>query len=121
MSSKPTPPSANSGGLPLIPAAALKMAKLTRAIRQEVEDIAEARKAIEAQHILKDDKGQPIPVDAAKPDLGSKVKDQAAFASAIAAMFKGEVDIKADPLTMADFGEEKVSSDLLVGLHFAIA
>ena len=121
MSSKPTPPSANSGGLPLIPAAALKMAKLTRAIRQEVEDIAEARKAIEAQHILKDDKGQPIPVDAAKPDLGSKVKDRAAFASAVAAMLKGEVDIKAEPLVLADFGEEKVSSDLLAGLHFAIA
>ncbi len=111
---------AKHGGLTVLPSASLRLARITKAVRSEIETIQEALGALETKHAIKGDDGKPLITKTPAGDVVEWI-DPVAFAADRKALLATIIEMPGDPIPSADLGTTPVNSDLLAGLLFAFA
>jgi hypothetical protein len=105
------------GGISLPPAAGLKLARITRAIRQEAESAQAAQDALIPQHIERDAEGKPIKVTLPDGTTDDRLAEGGRpFRAAVRLLRAQEIEINLPALTLAELGDKPLSSDWLDAL-----
>jgi hypothetical protein len=110
---------AHHGGLSLPPALSMRLARLSRALRQESETAGEAREAIVAKHVKMVD-GKPVEIKLTDGRVDREVADPKAFQADLKAFLDQAAEIPGEPFKVAELGTTPIHSDILAALHFAV-
>ena len=103
---------ARRGGIELAGAARLKVARITRAVRQEAETINEAMTALARSMAVKDADGKPKEILTENGSIFD-MPDQAAFNAEQKKLLAAEIDIPGEKLTESELGTGAAFSDVI--------